>query len=335
MPRKVQLLKRQESALAPAAQAGTRAERASGRRGPIRRLVTGTCLLLTLAGCTGLRDLARIDSVVIEDRRRITDEEATASGAYQVDFNSCEIDRLYSVARGVKFVKGTKCEKSPDFTPNADPKLRAGEMKAARDELTMLIIRTSDHNCALHLAQVYANAATLNSVADIIAAGLSGAAAVVSGGVAPGLAAGASVVTGSSAILDKEVYQSQVVTAIIHEIRANRESEKVTIEQNLGKPAGDYPVDFAIDDTIDYNELCSFHVGLSSLLAKAGEAGAPSQTWVEGRRTTLTQTLTANTARIKELTENGGAEANKDEIERIRERNVKIQDQLDFLDALE
>lgn len=312
-------------------------------------------LALLLSSCSIFRDLARVDGVSVEDRNKVSAEGE--DGAVRVDFNNCEIKHLLKRARGFALKDAADCEeenKTPSDSSNApkqdtpekaateDTSQRAassstsdkeGSMKAARNEIILLLVRASNRNCSVHLAQVHANAAVLNSTLEIFAAGLSGAAAVLTGGVSQGIAAGASVATGTRAILDKEVYQSQIVPAIVREIVENRKQSKDLIYQSLSEPTAKYSVDQGINDAVEFNELCSFYWGLASLVGKAGSKGQPSDIWIEQRRARLEKIRSENDARIESLSKETD-DNSKEEVAELRAQNKKLAEQLGTLNQL-
>ncbi|MBF0367983.1 MAG: hypothetical protein HQL52_00850 [Magnetococcales bacterium] len=241
---------------------------------PWKTFLFSSLIGLTLSGCAAHR-MAQVGNIIRTDYsstnpfKNNSSDNAFYEENYgglifkekiaQVDFKNSEIKTLY------------ECSTS------------AAECTEKRNKLQNILLRAAANNCKAHQAGIFANAAVTKTTLDIGSAGLSGAASVISGATAGHLSAAGAFLTTSRSVIDLEVYQSQITSAIITEIDALQETSLKNIKKKQTTSIANYMMEEAIVDTIKHNNLCSFYKGVSSLVAKAGSGNAPSADWVNDK----------------------------------------------------
>jgi len=130
----------------------------------------------------------------------------------------------------------------------------------------------SDEICEIHKSHIYGNRAATNTTLQVLAtgAGIAGAMTGV-GAAAPLLSGSAGFLTGTQAIMDKEVYLNTVTQAVIQEINTNREKFLNTKLADYEKSTRPLYIGEIRADAIDYHNKCSFYDGLLSLINGAGD----------------------------------------------------------------
>lgn len=129
----------------------------------------------------------------------------------------------------------------------------------------------SDEICEIHKSHIYGNRAATNTTLQVLAtgAGIAGAMTGV-GAAAPLLSGSAGFLTGTQAIMDKEIYLNTVTQAVIQEINTNREKFLNTKIADYEKSTRPLYIGEIRADAIDYHNKCSFYDGLLSLINGAG-----------------------------------------------------------------
>jgi hypothetical protein len=213
-----------------------------------------------------------------------------------VDFSDEEIKLLYA------------CAAQPPLCTSADPQTdadleqaRRNEARKSRNQLQDLLVRASTFNCAAHKSSIYGNAAAYTTYLDIMAAGLAGSAAIVGGLTGQALAAGAAFATAQRAIVEKNVFQMYLAPAVIAEIQSNRSTNLEKIDAKKSMSVSDYSIDQAIADVLEYNDLCSFYSGISSLVAKSGKKTVEQENSIEKQIASVSTQLQFNKERLDTL----------------------------------
>ena len=273
-----------------------------------------SCSVFTGCSLTNYLNLARVSRVVdleYDDRFIKTKPQMIKGESYRVDFTNKQVKKLFSDAK------------------ISSDKNKVGTARNSRNELQSLIITASNENCLIHQAGLFAYSGLWNSALDITSSSLAGASSVIVGATATHLAS--ALATSTRAITSKEMYYSQFVPAIIKEINRNRSNQYEIIQSRKKQPIDVYTVNDAIVDAVKYNNECSFFIGVTSLISRAGSAGAPTKSWVEQRRFTLKDELAYNLDLLKK----NGTKNNVKHVTEIKQQNVFIQKQLAILGYME
>lgn len=175
-------------------------------------------------------------------------------------------DNLYSKMCPVSSVSSVNSVNSV----NLDNKF--GNEGTARNCLNYLISK-SNEICELHKSHIYGDRTVANTILGTLALGAGIAGTMTGAGAAHFLAGSAGFLTGSQALMDKEIYRNFVFHAILVKIDANRskflKSPRLAYldENNSDKSIGYAKVR---NDAAEYHNLCSFYDGLKSLMDEAG-----------------------------------------------------------------
>ncbi|WP_343561686.1 hypothetical protein [Kiloniella sp. b19] len=249
---------------------------------------------MALTGCGYFADLSRVEPVTND----VTDEKS----AYAVNIVPDDI------AAGGKY---------------AD--------QSGRNILQSKILRHSDQACEDHKSYIHSNSAVFNVSADILTSTLAGAGAIVTGQTAANVLSGAAALTNSTrSSVNEEVYQELLTAAIIAEIDFNRSELLKTLEGKREKEVNQYTVYDAIRDAENYNRLCSFYSGVSSLVQKAGRTNRKPETSPSERIKLLRAERAEDQMIFDTVTELLNTEENKavrntDLIESLKEQQQKLQ----------
>ncbi|QOJ22661.1 MAG: hypothetical protein HRU78_02545 [Gammaproteobacteria bacterium] len=142
----------------------------------------------------------------------------------------------------------------------------------ARNCLNYLISK-SNEICELHKSHIYGDRTVSNTILGTLALGAGIAGTMTGAGAAHFLAGSAGFLTGSQALMDKEIYRNFVFHAILVKIDANRSKFLKSpglayLDENKdGSNTGYAKVR---SDAVEYHNLCSFYDGLKSLMDEAG-----------------------------------------------------------------
>ncbi|MBO6579820.1 MAG: hypothetical protein JJ871_11100 [Thalassospira sp.] len=235
--------------------------------------VAAVFLPFILSGCYGMEQLSKVQPV-------ITDPENLA----------IDLDAYY--------FPGTD-EKTGVI---AFKEAKEGSIKE-RNELQGLILRRSETACQNHKASIYTNAAVFNVSTGFLTSALAGAGAIVNGEMAASILAGTAALSNSTrSLVNEEVYQQMLSTAIISEIELNRKEFLADIYTKRSEATTTYTVEDAILDAERYNNLCSFYKGVASLVKKAGKSERNYEDVLSKRRLGLKKEQEDTQTNIDEIT---------------------------------
>lgn len=149
-----------------------------------------------------------------------------------------------------------------------------GEFRSggARNCLNYLISK-SNEICELHKSHIYGDRTVTNTILGTLALGAGIAGTMTGAGAAHFLAGSAGFLTGSQALMDKEIYRNFVFHAILVKIDTNRSKFlKSSGLAYLDDNKDDSKIGYAKvrNDAVGYHNLCSFYDGLKSLMDEAG-----------------------------------------------------------------
>lgn len=156
-------------------------------------------------------------------------------------------------------------------TPS-DPDNKFGKEGTARNCLNYLISK-SNEICELHKSHIYGDRTVSNTILGTLALGAGIAGTMTGAGAAHFLAGSAGFLTGSQALMDKEIYRNFVFHAILVKIDANRTKFlKSPGLAYLDEHNDDSKIGYAKvrNDAVEYHNMCSFYDGLKSLMDEAG-----------------------------------------------------------------
>ena len=153
-----------------------------------------------------------------------------------------------------------------------DSKLSPEECASQRNYLISVLMAESVNLCSTHLNSIYGNEAAWNIATGSIA-GLAAVLATVSTGNAVPYFAGLSAfATTERALVNETVYKSMLTTAIGTKIREMREQKGKYLLARKKEPFSSYGMEEAIQDVLDFHEVCSFRRGLEVALAEGTNA---------------------------------------------------------------
>jgi len=145
-----------------------------------------------------------------------------------------------------------------------------GNRVELRNSVQAELMTMSDLICRKHTASIYGTQSGVNFLTSWFAALLSGAAAITTDRAASNLAAAGAMSGTTRGLVNSEIYFSYVAPAVISEIDLIRGEARQRLHRKRVCSLVTYPPAEAINDALNYHEMCSFVVGLSSLLRKAG-----------------------------------------------------------------
>ncbi|MCC6968986.1 MAG: hypothetical protein IT434_02085 [Phycisphaerales bacterium] len=149
----------------------------------------------------------------------------------------------------------------------------SSERYQARNQLQNAILRLSDQAMSNHLARLKASESFWNNSLGFATLALAAGSAATTGGVATGLAAGATVTSGTRSLINEQEFRNALVESIILLIEKDRLKKLEEVRQAQSLPIEKYDVEQAIADAIDYHQRGSFYHGLALLAEAARKSG--------------------------------------------------------------
>jgi hypothetical protein len=239
----------------------------------IVRLAVIIFLVKFLSGCIfseRVRDQAQVNPVVSYER------------SYSSAAPNSLIARCSTPEWIARAATGTACP----LNPSGGSALRLEKLDTLssnpetwRNSAQAELMTMSDLVCRKHTTSIYGTQASYNFLTSWFAAAMSGAAAIATDRAATNLAAGGALMGTTRGLMNSELYFSYVAPAVISEIDLIRAEARHRIQRKRVCSLNTYPAAEAINDALNYHEMCSFVVGLTSLLRKAGvekQTGDPS-----------------------------------------------------------
>ena len=159
----------------------------------------------------------------------------------------------------------------------------AGTDTSTRNNTQSRLIILSNEVCEKHLADVFGTSGLINVASSFSSMLLSGAASIVEGRAAQNMSVASSVISGTRSSINSEVYQGLLVGAIIAEIQGLRSASYTAIRSKRTQDLVAYPPAEAVGDALAYHDLCSFYVGVTSLVKKAGRTTRTTDQLVQAR----------------------------------------------------
>jgi hypothetical protein len=152
----------------------------------------------------------------------------------------------------------------------ADATKRLGmSPRAWRDSVIAARLEVTDQNYLAFTNAMRAETSGVNLGTNLAALGLSGAAAVASGGMSQPLAAAAAGVLGAGTAFNKEVLFQKTLPVLIAQMDANRMTVLVRIRTAQQSDEMKYPLSVALTDLADYERAGALDSAIQSLTASA------------------------------------------------------------------
>jgi hypothetical protein len=151
---------------------------------------------------------------------------------------------------------------------------------AARNQVQAEMMLISDSDCSFYQAGMFGTQAGWNLGTSLGANMLSGLAALNTGGISQNYAAGGAFLGATRSQINADVYANYIASAVITEVTSLRREARRVMSRKRSCSLQSYPPAAAVNDAMAYHEMCSFVVGLTSLLDKAGvqkSSGDPEQ----------------------------------------------------------
>ncbi|PPC88678.1 MAG: hypothetical protein CTY37_00350 [Methylotenera sp.] len=174
------------------------------------------------------------------------------------------------------------------------------KQNALRNQKVYALIKASDKACEVHKSKIISNGSTSNFVASSSALTLAGLSAIASGVAARNLAAASSIVTGSTAEYNSNIYYGIIVPAIIREISKDRTNRLSKIKGKLGNQEANYPIEEAFADAMEYHHACSFYNGLL-LVTEDKTTKSLSYEEIKTRLTDIEARISATTEKVNNV----------------------------------
>jgi len=150
--------------------------------------------------------------------------------------------------------------------------------KAQRNSMAWSLMIASDQACQYYVQGMYSNEATANVAAGTSAALFSGAAAVTTPlSASQILAALGGFSSAERSLFNEVVYKDRLITAISKKIGEGRKSAKGAFADSQTKSVGEYPLNAAMFDVLQYHHTCSFFYGLEKALEEGAQTSADLQ----------------------------------------------------------
>jgi hypothetical protein len=180
-----------------------------------------------------------------------------------------------------KIKKDPSDKESPDWRTNW------------RDEVVNCRIRAIDLQFTSFEQSLSRENVSLNAVVDMAALGLGGATAIAAGsGTKAVLGAISGGLIGAKGIIDKDVFYSKTMPALLAQMEAQRKTQLVRIRTGLKSSADKYPLSEALIDVEEYYKAGSIPSAVQGIIEQSG-ATAQEQT------AQLRKLLPATAAQVK------------------------------------
>jgi len=161
------------------------------------------------------------------------------------------------------------------FDPSSEKPPESGVgLTAWRNEVVNCRIRAIDLQFTSFEQSIARENIGLNTGADIAVLGLGAATALTGGaGTKSILGAISGGVIGTKGIIDKDVFYSKTMPALLTQMEAQRKSQLVKIRNGLKLPVGTYPLSEALIDVEEYFKAGSIPAALQGIIEQAGATG--------------------------------------------------------------
>jgi hypothetical protein len=137
------------------------------------------------------------------------------------------------------------------------------QQKLARNRLQEAIVSASDQSVSAHLSGLRATETGFSTLLGASALALSGAASVSSAGGAQALAAAATGLGGTRAMVNEEVYRNALSESIVSLIETDRARKLAQMRTHQQEPIETYTVERAIADAQAYHQAGSAYAGFA------------------------------------------------------------------------
>ncbi len=300
------------------------------------RLSAILALALMVSACVPVRlvrDQSQIDPLMLSDGNPALPQTVTPDCSF--DYWLARAHSPDKTTLPCKPDKSNAAANVTAVTPVAAANLAAltpVSAEARRTEVQAELIAISDVKCRFYQAGIFGTQAGFNLGTSLSAAMFSGAASLLYGRAAKNLAAGSAFLSTTRATVNGEVYYNYIAPALLTEINAIRMDARRRMLAKSKCSSADYPAARAINDALNYHETCSYVVGLSSLLAKAGvqqRSGDPVQArnaQAFSAQLSVATTALAAAVATPEPAATADKEARNNKIEALRAEVARLKD---------
>jgi hypothetical protein len=149
-----------------------------------------------------------------------------------------------------------------------------GTCQASRDQAVSALIIASDGLCVEHRKTIYGNDVSYNVTLGTLTNLFAGGAAIVNSARRKAILGALALFTNSErSLISDAVYKNVLVFAVDKKILELRNAQLLAIKKKMGKPIGDYTMNSALLDVVEYHQSCSFMNGLVKALDEGTQGG--------------------------------------------------------------
>lgn len=142
--------------------------------------------------------------------------------------------------------------------------------KQARNEIVGLSMLASDRIAHQTISGILANQATANMSLGTATTLFSGLATLVGGETTRSALSGAATFTNAErSLLNEEIYQNALATAVVKQIEQGRSSIRALIKRGMDEEIDTYSIHEALADLEAYHNTASFAYGLTKIVDKS------------------------------------------------------------------
>jgi hypothetical protein len=146
--------------------------------------------------------------------------------------------------------------------------------QAARDQAVAALIVASDGLCVEHRKTIYGNDVSYNVTLGTLTNLFAGGAAIVNSARRKAILGALALFSNSErSLISDAVYKNVLVFAVDKKILELRNAQLLGIKSKFGKPIGEYSMNAALLDTVEYHQSCSFMNGLVKALDEGTQGG--------------------------------------------------------------
>lgn len=214
-----------------------------------------------------------------------------------------------------------------EYTLNLDTLMKKEiTNKEDRNKIQAEVIFLSKLKCNNFMSLVNKTRVTNNIFFGNTSTGFATAAAVISGSTSQGLAGVSAISNSLKSSLNEELFSSILTPHIIKEIKNNRDLAYTNISNNQTKELKDYPYYSALADAINYHELCSIPIALSSLLNRVDK-----QSYTQINYEKLIENIDQEIQKKKDLLSDKSLSLSNSQREEINKQILKLSDKREIL----
>jgi hypothetical protein len=239
---------------------------------PLKSILVVPIVTLGLSACDTLNDVIvdNVHSAYTADNILIVRNDSGKTAGDQIKPFDIETDCVIGQSIYDTNTQEFTCPGNKSTLSLLNDAIREGTAKkddqaTLRNAIIDEIILLSNRRCERFKTLLTGLDASRNLLSGLTAAGLSGAASVVTGGASNILSLTSSLVTGANAQVRSEFMNNQITAVIRNEIDKNRETAMNLIRSHKKEEYKDYSIVAALIDLDTYHRKCSLDSALASL----------------------------------------------------------------------